>query len=67
MAGRSRGYHRTFGQIQKKGDYEEMLAYIDSGGTTKIPDGYTPPFYKTDRIAEYRQAHLAFTARLRPA
>jgi hypothetical protein len=61
------GYHRTFGQIQKKGDYEEMLAYIDSGGTTKIPDGYTPPFYKTDRIAEYRQAHLAFTARLRPA
>jgi hypothetical protein len=58
------GYHRTFGQIQKKGDYEEMLEYRDSGGTTKVPDGYTPPFYKADRIAEYRQAHAAFTARL---
>jgi hypothetical protein len=58
------GYHRTFGQIQKKGDYEAMLDYNKSGGTTKVPDGYTPPFYKADRIAEYRQAHAAFTARL---
>jgi hypothetical protein len=51
MAGRSRGYHRTFGQIQKKGDYEEMPDYIESGGTTKVPDDYTFPFYKADRIA----------------
>ncbi len=58
------GYHRTFGQIQKKGDYEEMLDYVESGGTTKVPGGYTAPFYKADRIAEYRQAHAAFTARL---
>jgi hypothetical protein len=61
------GYHRTFGQIQKKGDYEEMLDYVESGGTTRVPDGYTPPFYKADRIAEYRQAHAAFTARLEQA
>jgi hypothetical protein len=58
------GYHRTFGQIQQKGHYEEMLAYNESCGTTKVPDGYTPPFYKADRIAEYRQAHAAFTERL---
>lgn len=58
------GYHRTFGQIQKKGDYEEMLDYVESGGTTKFPDGYTAPFYKADRIAEYRQAHSAFAARI---
>jgi hypothetical protein len=61
------GYHRTFGQIQKKGDYEEMLDYIESGGATKVPDGYTPPFYKADRIGEYRQAHAAFTARMKGA
>ena len=29
--------------------------------------GYTPPFYKADRIAEYRQAHAAFSARLAAA
>ena len=58
------GYHRTFGQIQKKGDYEEMLDYNKSGGITKVPDGYTAPFSKADRVAEYRQAHAAFTARL---
>jgi hypothetical protein len=51
----------------EEGDYEEMLAYVESGGTTKVPDGYTPPFYKADRIAEYRQAHAAFTARLEQA
>ena len=28
------------------------------------PDGYTPPFWKADRIAEYRQAHAAFIERL---
>jgi hypothetical protein len=58
------GYHRTFGQIQKKGDYEELLDYIESGGTTKVPDGYTAPFHKAERVAEYRQAHAAFSARL---
>ena len=58
------GNHRTIGQIQKKGQYEEMVAFNESGGTTKVPDGYTPPFYKADRIAEYRQAHAAFSERL---
>lgn len=41
-----------------------MLAYNESGGITKVPDGYTPPFYKADRIAEYCQAHAAFAERL---
>jgi hypothetical protein len=59
------GYHSTFGQIQKKGDYEAMLEFNESDGTTKVPDGYTPPFCKAGRIAEYRQAHAAFTARMR--
>jgi hypothetical protein len=59
------GNHRTIGQIQQKSSYDELLDYIESGGTTKVPDGYTPPFYKADRIAEYRQAHAAFAERLK--
>jgi hypothetical protein len=31
-------------------------------GTTS--PGYTLPFYKADRIAEYRQAHAAFKKRM---
>ena len=31
------------------------------------PEGYTPPFYKADRVAEYRQAHAVFSERLRRA
>ena len=43
------GYHRTFGQIQQKNSYEELLAYNESGGKTPVPEGYTAPFYKADR------------------
>jgi hypothetical protein len=61
------GNHRTVGQIQKKTSYNELLAYIDSGAKTPAPEGYTAPFYKADRIGEYRQAHAAFTERMKRA
>jgi hypothetical protein len=61
------GYHRTFGQIERKASYSELLAYNESGGTAPSPDGYSPPFYKADREAEYRQAHAVFSERLREA
>jgi hypothetical protein len=61
------GNHRTHGQIQQKTSYEELLAYIESGGASSVPDGYRPPFYKADRISEYRQAHAVFSERLRRA
>ena len=61
------GYHRTFGQIEQKNSNDELLAYNESGGSTPPPDGYTPPFYKADRVAEYRQAHAVFSERLRKA
>jgi hypothetical protein len=61
------GYHRTFGQIQQKSSYEDFLAYNESGGAMPPPVGYTPPFYKADREAEYRQAHAVFSERLRDA
>ena len=58
-------YHRAFGQIQQKTSYDELLAYNESGGTAPPPDGYTPPFYKAEREAEYRKAHAVFSERLR--
>jgi hypothetical protein len=61
------GYHRTYGQIQQKTTWDEFEAYQDSGGTTPPPAGYTAPFYKADREAEYRQAHAVFTERLKQA
>jgi len=61
------GYHRTYGQIQQKASYDELLAYIESGGKTPVPDGYTAPFYKADREAEYRRAHAEFTRRMKEA
>jgi hypothetical protein len=61
------GYHRTYGQIQQKTSYDEFLTYNEDPAKNPSPDGYTPPFYKADRIAEYRQAHAVFSERLRKA
>ena len=61
------GYHRTYGQIQQKSSYDEFLAYNEDPARNPPPDGYTPPFYKADRMAEYRQAHAVFSERLRTA
>ena len=61
------GYHRTYGQIQQKTSYDEFLAYNEDPAKNPPPDGYTPPFYKADRVAEYRQAHAVFSERLRKA
>ena len=61
------GNHRTVGQIQQKTSYDEFLAYNEDPVKNPSPHGYTPPFYKADRIAEYRQAHAVFSERLRKA
>jgi hypothetical protein len=61
------GYHRTYGQIQKKDSWEQFQAYLEDQSKNPPPDGYTPPFYKADRIAEYQQAHAAFTERMEGA
>ncbi len=61
------GNHRTIGQIQQKNSWKQFEAYLEYPGKNPPPDGYTPPFYKADRIGEYRQAHAAFTARMKGA
>jgi len=61
------GNWNTFGTGQTKEHWEQFQAYREDRAKNPPPDRYTPPFYKADRIAEYRQAHAAFTERMRGA
>jgi hypothetical protein len=61
------GNWNTFGTGQTKEHWEQFQAHLEDPGKNPPPDGYTPPFYKADRIGEYRQAHAAFSARLAAA
>ena len=57
----------TFGLGQTKEHWKQFEAYLEDPERNPPPDGYTPPFYKADRVAEYRQAHAVFSERLRRA
>jgi hypothetical protein len=59
------GNARTIGQRQTKETWAQFEAYQEAPESAPIPDGYTAPFYKADREAEYRQAHAVFSERLR--
>jgi hypothetical protein len=61
------GNWNTFGTGQTKEHWEQFQAYLEDPERNPVPDGYTAPFYKADRIAEYRQAHAAFSARMAAA
>jgi hypothetical protein len=61
------GNWNTFGTGQTKEHWEQFQLYREDPKKNPAPDGYTAPFYKADRIAEYRQAHAAFSARLAAA
>jgi hypothetical protein len=57
--------HNAFGRGQTKEHYPQLMAHLDDPERYAPPEGYSPPFYKTDREAEYRQAHAAFSLRIR--
>ncbi|KAB1943574.1 class I SAM-dependent DNA methyltransferase [Micromonospora sp. ALFpr18c] len=59
--------HHAFGFGQTKEHYRQLMAYLDNPDQNRVPDGYTPPFYKADRESEYRQAHAVFDKRLQDA
>jgi hypothetical protein len=59
------GNWNTFGTGQTKEHWEQFQVYLEDPEENPVPDGYTAPFYKADRIAEYRQAHAAFTERMK--
>jgi hypothetical protein len=61
------GNWNTFGTGQTKEHWTQFEAHLESKGKTPPPEGYTPPFYKANRIAEYRQAHAVFSERMKGA
>jgi hypothetical protein len=61
------GNWNTYGTGQTKEHWEQFQRYLESPAKNPPPDGYMPPFYKADRIGEYRQAHGAFSKRLTAA
>jgi hypothetical protein len=61
------GNWNTFGTGQTKEHWQQFEQYLEDPAANRVPGGYTPPFYKADRITEYRQAHAVFSERLRRA
>lgn len=67
-SGRKIAEHRSaFGWGQSREHYEQMTAYLEESERNPVPEGYTPPFYKADREAEYRRAHAVLSRRLQDA
>lgn len=61
------GNWNTFGTDQTKEHWEQFENYLEDPAANPVPEGYSAPFYKADRVTEYRQAHAAFSERLRKA
>ncbi|MCM3882708.1 hypothetical protein [Frankia sp. R82] len=53
----------SFGHGQIKQDWIDLQAHFKSPHS-KVPSGYSPPFYKADRENEMRAAHAVFSKRL---
>ena len=56
-----------WGHGETKEHWKQFEKYLDDPAANLVPDGYTAPFYKVDRVKEYRQAHAVFRGRLRKA
>ena len=61
------GNHRHYRSNPDQKSQLEAVRATEDPAANPPPDGYTPPFYKADRVAEYRQAHAVFSERLRKA
>ncbi|MFC5751069.1 class I SAM-dependent DNA methyltransferase [Actinomadura rugatobispora] len=57
----------AFGYGQTKEHFKHLQEHLEHPERVPAPEGYTPPFYKADREAEYRQAHAVFSERLERA
>jgi hypothetical protein len=57
----------AYGRRQSKAAYRELMDHLDNPEKMPPPEGFVPPFYKTDREAEYRQSHAVFSQRLERA
>jgi hypothetical protein len=59
--------YNQWGHGQTKEHWKQFELYLEDPDRNPPPEGYAPPFYKADRVAEYRQAHAVFSERLRRA
>ena len=59
------GTRSASGRPRSTGSSSSFTWRIRTG--TRRRTGIPPPFYKADRVAEYRQAHAVFSERLRRA
>ena len=59
--------YNQWGHGQTKEHWKQFEKYLEDPAANPPPDGYAAPFYKADRVAEYRQAHAVFSERLRKA
>jgi hypothetical protein len=57
--------YNQWGHGQTKEHWKQFEKYLEDPAANPAPDGYVPPFYKADRVEEYRQAHAVFSERLR--
>jgi hypothetical protein len=57
----------SWGHGQTKEHWKQFEQCLEDPAANPLPGGYIGPFYKADRIAEYRQAHAVFSKRLRKA
>ena len=61
------GNYHAYGLGQTKEHWKQFELHLEDPDRNPVPDAYTGPFYKADRVAEYRQAHAVFSERLRRA
>ncbi|MEU1982519.1 hypothetical protein [Nocardia sp. NPDC019395] len=61
------GNYNAYGHGQTKAHFQQLMDHLDTEINGPVPEGYSAPFYKADREAEYRQAHAHFAERLRAA
>ncbi|WP_017540959.1 Eco57I restriction-modification methylase domain-containing protein [Nocardiopsis halophila] len=59
--------HNAYGFGQSKEEYIQLEKYLESPENDSVPEGYEAPFYRADRVGEYRQAHAYFSEKLRAA
>jgi hypothetical protein len=59
--------HNAYGLGQTKEHWKQFEKYLKDPAANQPPDGYIAPFYRADRVAEYRRTHAVFSERLRNA
>ncbi|MEY9937029.1 hypothetical protein [Streptacidiphilus sp. MAP5-3] len=61
------GDRYTYGFDQTKEHWTQFEAYLKDPAANSVPDGYTAPFHKADRVKEMGLAHAHFAERLNDA